>query len=187
MMPAASASAPATPAPAGPVLRDIHLPPAPPWWPPAPGWWALLAIVLVALALSWWLLRRRRLRREREAAAAAGMLAEVDAIERTHAAQPQRLAAELHQLLRRAARRYDPAATHHRGEAWRHCLAQVPADGATLERLLRLEDAMFRPIGETASAELKAAAEATRQWLLLSLQQKRAPNLGSLTPAHDHA
>lgn len=187
MMPAASASAPATPAPAGPVLRDIHLPPAPPWWPPAPGWWALLAIVLVALVLSWWLLRRRRLRREREAAAAAGMLAEVDAIERTHAAQPQRLAAELHQLLRRAARRYDPAATHHRGEAWRHCLAQVPADGATLDRLLRLEDAMFRPTGETASAELKAAAEATRQWLLLSLRHKRAPNLGSLTPAHDHA
>ena len=33
-------------APAGPDLRDIHLPPAPSWWPPAPGWW-LLAFVLL--------------------------------------------------------------------------------------------------------------------------------------------
>src|SRR5262249_43714601 len=36
-------------APAGPDLRDIHLPPDPSWWPPAPGWW-LLAIALLVLA-----------------------------------------------------------------------------------------------------------------------------------------
>ena len=28
-------------------LRDIHEPPAPPWWPPAPGWWIVLGIVLL--------------------------------------------------------------------------------------------------------------------------------------------
>ena len=47
-------------------LRDIHLPPAPPFWPPAPGWW-IVAAVLVAL-LAWaghaaW--QRQRLRRQR--------------------------------------------------------------------------------------------------------------------------
>ena len=186
MMPAAAASAPPHAEPAGPVLRDIHLPPDPSWWPPAPGWWALLAIVLVMLLLSWWLLLRRRLRHAREAAAVAAVLAEVDAIAHTHAAHPQRLAAELHQLLRRAARRYDPAATHHRGAAWRDCLAQVPLDTATLHRLTRLEDAMFRPTA-TAGTDIAAATDATRRWLVASLQRKRTPNPATPTQARHHA
>ncbi|MGO4701046.1 DUF4381 family protein [Dyella sp. 2RAB6] len=161
MMPAA------TPPPDGPVLRDIHLPPAPPLWPPAPGWWVLAVLLLAAFALGWWLLRKRRLRRERIAAALAG----IDALEQAHADRPQRLAAELHQLLRRAARVYDPAATHHRGEAWRQCLARVPVDAATLDRLTTLEDAMFRPA--TPHAEVAEAAAATRRWLALALQPRR--------------
>ncbi len=32
-------------------LRDIHLPPAPPWWPPAPGWWLLAVCLLLVLML----------------------------------------------------------------------------------------------------------------------------------------
>ena len=160
MMPAA------TPPPDGPVLRDIHLPPDPSWWPPAPGWWMLAVLLLAATALIAWLLRRRRRRRERIAAALAG----IDVLERRHAAQPQQLAAELHQLLRRAARVYDPAATHHRGEAWRHCLARVPVDAATLDRLAALEDAMFRP--QAHAADIADAAAATRRWLALALQPR---------------
>nr|MDQ2734723.1 DUF4381 domain-containing protein [Pseudomonadota bacterium] len=47
-------------------LRDIHLPPAPPFWPPAPGWWIVAAVVLALAAwgshAAW---RQLRLRRER--------------------------------------------------------------------------------------------------------------------------
>ena len=41
-------------------LRDIHLPPAPPWWPPAPGWWLLLGAALAGVALWFWWRRRAR-------------------------------------------------------------------------------------------------------------------------------
>jgi hypothetical protein len=47
-------------------LRDIHLPPAAPFWPPAPGWWVLGVVLLLLLAwactVAW---RRRRLQRQR--------------------------------------------------------------------------------------------------------------------------
>jgi hypothetical protein len=49
------------PTPDGPALRDIHLPPAPPWWPPAPGWWMLAVLLLMAaIAGAWLCLRARR-------------------------------------------------------------------------------------------------------------------------------
>lgn len=41
-------------------LRDIHLPPAPPWWPPAPGWWLLLATLVAGIAFYFWWRRRVR-------------------------------------------------------------------------------------------------------------------------------
>ncbi len=48
-------------------LRDIHLPPAPPFWPPAPGWWIVAAVLLALLAwggqAAW---RQLRLRRRRQ-------------------------------------------------------------------------------------------------------------------------
>ncbi len=56
--------------PADLPLRDIHLPEPVSWWPPAPGWWILLAVIIVALAVSAWLYRRwrqRRILRELEA------------------------------------------------------------------------------------------------------------------------
>jgi hypothetical protein len=40
--------------PAGPHLRDIHLPPPAGWWPLAPGWWILIGIALLLLTwLAW--------------------------------------------------------------------------------------------------------------------------------------
>lgn len=91
-------------------LRDVHLPPSPPWWPPAPGWWIVsgIGVLLVAVAAAYaWHRRRRR----------AHWL---DAFDREIAAAPDdagRLAA-LSSLLRRAARRVEPGADRLQGEAW---------------------------------------------------------------------
>ncbi|WP_242110502.1 DUF4381 family protein [Luteimonas aquatica] len=94
------------------VLRDIHQPVAPPWWPPAPGWWLVAAVAAAALALLVyaWLKRHRRRRavlrlfdetlRAREGEGAAAQVAAMS------------------ELLRRAARRRDPAADTLEGEAW---------------------------------------------------------------------
>ena len=82
-------------------LRDVHPPPAPPWWPPAPGWWvaflfaAVLAAIAFRYALPWW--RRLRMRWR--------LLAALDAIARRHRTglPPAATAAEVSQLLRLAA------------------------------------------------------------------------------------
>ncbi|HVT32450.1 MAG TPA: DUF4381 domain-containing protein [Rhodanobacteraceae bacterium] len=103
-------------APAGPDLRDIHLPPAPSWWPPAPGWWllALVVIALVAYAIAMLVraLRERRWRRR--------VAAELERIAASHAAEPDpvRLAADVSQLLRRASLLIEPEAAALNGEAW---------------------------------------------------------------------
>lgn len=149
------------PAPLGPELRDIHLPPAPPWWPPAPGWWLLAALGLMLLGAGVWSLLRVRKRRQRR----ARILAEVDALATRHAADAQALAAGLHQLLRRVARTQDPAATRLSGEAWRGALARVPVDAPTLERLLTLEHKMYRP----EPYDTHAMLEAVRRWLRSAL------------------
>lgn len=91
-------------------LRDIHQPPAPPWWPPAPGWWWLIAALLVLLAFgAWWWLRVRRRR--------AAIVRLFDEHVRAAATPVERVAA-MSELLRRAARRRDPAADRLQGEAW---------------------------------------------------------------------
>jgi cbb3-type cytochrome oxidase subunit 3 len=144
-------------APDGPILRDIHLPPAPSWWPPAPGWWllaALLVLLLVTVVL-WWRHTRQR-RRYR-----AGILAEVDALAASHPADAQALAAGLHQLLRRVARLHEPAAAHLRGDAWREALARASVDADTLVLLLALEPAMYRRQAYDRTAML----DAVRRWL----------------------
>ena len=91
-------------------LRDIHQPPAPPWWPPAPGWWWLAAavLVLVAFAVRWWLRARRR---------RAAIVRLFDERLRAAATPVERIAA-MSELLRRAARRRDPAADRLQGDAW---------------------------------------------------------------------
>lgn len=140
------------------VLRDIHLPPNPPWWPPAPGWWVLAALALVVLAAgAWGGLRLRRRRRT-----CGRVLAEVAMLERLHAGDDAALARGLHQLLRRTARRYERAAVHQRGDAWRQTLARVRVKPATLDRLMLLEQRMYQPL---ATFDRAAAVAATREWL----------------------
>jgi len=133
---------PPAPSP-GPQLRDIHLPPAPPWWPPAPGWWAL-AVLLLALLLAglwWWRRHRRALRQRRQ------VLRELDRLARQHQRDGDgpALASALHQLLRRVARQHDARAARQRGDAWRQTLARVPIDAATLQQLLALDQRIYRP------------------------------------------
>lgn len=92
------------------VLRDIHASSAPPWWPPAPGWWLVAAIVLLAVAI-WavWAWHRRR----RRARIASVFDRAVDA-----APDPAAEIAAISELLRRAARRRDPAADRLQGDEW---------------------------------------------------------------------
>lgn len=97
-------------APAQLPLRDIHLPPAPSPWPPAPGWWLVAGIVFAVLLL-WLVLRLRRQRRRR---ALARLFDEAVA----RGATPAERIAAMSELLRRAARRVDPAADRLSGEAW---------------------------------------------------------------------
>jgi Domain of unknown function (DUF4381) len=155
---------PPAPSP-GPQLRDIHLPPAPPWWPPAPGWWAL-AVVLLALLLAgiwWWRRHRRALRQRRQ------VLRELDRLARQHQRDGDgpALASALHQLLRRVARQHDARAARQRGDAWRQTLARVPIDAATLQQLLALDQQIYRP---PASFDHAASVTAVKAWLQLALK-----------------
>lgn len=164
---------PATPPTQGPKLRDIHLPPEPSWWPPAPGWWMLAVLLLALLLAGAWLWRRQhRVARQR-----AQVLAELDRLmlQHQHDSDQAALASGLHQLLRRVARRHDALATQQRGDAWRQTLARVPVDATTLDRLLSLDQVIYRP---QLSFDHAAAAAAVRQWLQLALKPrtwKQAP------------
>jgi hypothetical protein len=150
---------------AGPTLRDIHLPPDPSWWPPAPGWWVLAALLLTAsVAGAWFWFRHRRAFRQRQQ-----VLFELDRLVLRYQDEDDQvaLASGLHQLLRRVARRHDALATQQRGEAWRQTLARVPVDAATLDRLVALEQLIYRP---RLPFDHAAAVMAVRQWLRLALK-----------------
>lgn len=92
------------------VLRDIHQSPAPPWWPPAPGWWLLAAVLVAVLVFASWFWMRRRRRRARIAALFD------DGVR--NAVNPAAELAAISDLLRRAARRSDPAADRLQGHDW---------------------------------------------------------------------
>ena len=165
---------PATPASTGPELRDIHLPPAPPWWPPAPGWWLLALLALLVVLALVWLWRRRRVLRQRR----RQWLDELDRHAQRHArdGDDAALAAALQQLLRRVARLHDGAATQQRGAAWQATLARVLVPPPTLARLVALESAMYRPRGALDAAAALAAARAWLHAAARSRAWKRVPS-----------
>ena len=136
------------------VLRDIHQPPAPPWWPPAPGWWLLAALLLLAIAVwAWWSVRTRKRRR--------AIAAVFDAAVATATTPPLQVAA-ISELLRRAARRIDPRADRLHGDAWLEFvdLGEVPG------RLL-LEGGYRPDVDPVQVDELQAVARARfLQWTL---------------------
>lgn len=149
-------SLPAAPA-GGPVLRDIHLPPAPPWWPPAPGWWMLAGLLLALAVLGGWLWRRRA----RTAQRRRRWLAELDRVSARNGDAGAALAG-IHQLLRRVARLHAPAATQQRGAAWHATLARVRVEAPVIARLAALDQAMYRP---ATVADVDSAQRAARTWL----------------------
>ena len=153
--------------PTGPQLRDIHLPPAPAWWPPAPGWWMLAALALLLIGGAIWFTRKqRRVLRQRRA-----VMSELDRVATQYErdADAAALITALHQLLRRVARRHDLQATQQRGEAWRRTLSRVPLDESVLDRLVALDQWLYRPPAEFDHA---AAVGAVRNWLHKALKPK---------------
>lgn len=154
--------------PAGPQLRDIHLPPEPAWWPPAPGWWVLAMSVLLLLGVAIWFVRKyRRGLRQRQA-----VLRELDQVVLQYArdGDAASLIAGLHQLLRRVARGHDLQAPQQRGEAWRRTLSRVPLDEQRLEQLLALDQWLYRP---PTHFDPVAATAAVRSWLQIALHSRR--------------
>jgi Flp pilus assembly protein TadB len=159
--PATAGSAP------GPALRDIHLPAEPSWWPPAPGWWLLALLLLLALlALAWWWRRRRRAAQQRQR-----VMDELDRLASRHAQDGDHaaLAGGMHQLLRRVARRHVPGAAQQRGDAWRATLAVVPVDALTIDQLIALDAAVYRP---STAFDHATATTAMRRWLSLALKPR---------------
>ncbi len=92
------------------VLRDIHQPPAPPWWPPAPGWWMVMAGIAAFACIAAWFAWRRRRRARALAALFDSRLSQ--------AKTPSEEIAAMSELLRRAARRRDPDADKLLGDDW---------------------------------------------------------------------
>lgn len=130
---------------AGLPLRDVHVPPAPPWWPPAPGWWAVAGVVL-ALLLGWAIWRWYARRRRRLAAAL---------FDRTVAAAPTPAeeVAAISALLRRAARRIEPGADTLEGEAWLELLDRGLPRGFRDGPGRLLHEGAFRPRVDAGEVE----------------------------------
>jgi Domain of unknown function (DUF4381) len=153
------------------ALRDIHLPPAPPWWPPAPGWWVLsgaFCTLLVIALLVYRRLRRRRIWRGR-------VLAEMQAISLHHPHDDIAYASSLHQLLRRVACLYAADAHQVQGERWRGILARVPVDEATLDMLMTLDARMYRPRAAFDRNGIQAAAH---NWMQSALRSSKLMERG---------
>ena len=144
-------------APAGPDLRDIHLPPAG-WWPPAPGWWLLLLVViaLAAVGAGWW---RQRARRR----PLRSILREIGVIEAAYARDHDdgRVAEEASRLLRRIARCIDPAVVTQSGATWRAFVHRYARDDATRQALDSLMDVRFRA---APALDVPAVTAALRVW-----------------------
>lgn len=154
---------------AGPVLRDIHLPPPPGWWPLAPGWWGLIVLFMLILLALYWYGWRPRMRRRRWRAANR----ELDLLLEKHARQPAEFAAGVSQLLRRAARLQRPSSANLHGAAWQRVLRELGPDADSVCPLLTLEQSLYR---RHADLDVEAVAAAARIWLRhVLLQRRRRP------------
>ena len=144
------------------VLRDIHQPPAPPWWPPAPGWWIVAAVLLLAAAIvSWFAWRRHRRRFALERLFDDSVRA---------APTPAAQVAAISELLRRAARRRDPRADTLQGDDWLRFLdrggKRALFDGEDGHLLL---DGGFRPEADAdaVAALLPRARARFLEWMAM--------------------
>ena len=152
-------------------LRDIHLPAAIGWWPPAPGWWALAVLLLLAVAALGVAVARHYSRRR---VLARHALAELQAIERRHAARPDAaaLSQSLSALLRRVAMSAQTrkAAAAVTGAAWlRHLDAlagETMFDNAFGRGFI---DAAYRPRPDIDAAALLTLC---RDWIVKVGQNK---------------
>lgn len=144
--------------PAGPVLRDIHMPPPASWWPLAPGWWIVLALVCAAAALLAWTGHRRRLPRRRWHAARR----ELQQLHARHGDDAAAYAAGVSQLLRRAARVRDPTLASLHGPAWHAAMRSLAGGQVAMQPLEALDGAMYR---RDAVLDAAAATAAARAWL----------------------
>jgi hypothetical protein len=136
------------------ILRDIHQPPAPPWWPPAPGWWLLAALLVAVAAIPAWRAWSRARRRNAHAAL----------FDRTvrDAATPAAQVAAMSELLRRAARRRVPRADTLLGEEWLRVLDEGMATSSFIAgpgRLL-VDGAYRRDVDPRAVEVLRPLARA---------------------------
>lgn len=157
---------PTTAAPAGPVLRDIHLPPPPGWWPPAPGWW-LLAAVAIAISICIFVYARRKLRHRRYRRA---VLAELEHCIGEARGDSSALAAALSRFLRRVSRQTSPEAGAFAGEQWlRHLDACAATDEFTAGVGRALIEAPFRRAPAYDTAALIALV---RRWVRNSLDRQ---------------
>jgi len=136
------------------VLRDIHQPPAPPWWPPGPGWWVLAALLLALVAVPAWRAWRRARRHRVHATLFDQALRD--------AATPTAQVAAMSDLLRRAARRRHASADTLLGDAWLRLLDEglaTPTFATAAGRLL-VDGAYRRGVDASAVESLRPAARA---------------------------
>jgi hypothetical protein len=151
--------------PSNDTLRDVHLPPSPSWWPPAPGWWVVFVVVCIVLLAFFLIVTRRhhhRLQRKQ-------ILAELEGLATRHS-DDVAYATSLHQLLRRAARRYATDAHLLQGARWREVLARVPVDSATLDKLMTLDARMYQPRADFNRTDVQLAAH---RWLETALRLEK--------------
>ena len=157
---------PANAAPAGPVLRDIHLPPAPGWWPPAPGWW-LVAAIAVAVSICIFVYARRKYRERRYRRA---LMAELDRCIAAAHGEPAALATALSRFLRRLSRQVTPATATLAGERWlEHLDTCVQTNEFTSGVGRALIEAPYRRAPAYDTAALTALV---RRWVRAMLERR---------------
>lgn len=145
------------------ALRDVHPGNAPGWWPPAPGWWMVTVILVIFIGVITFYWSRRRSRQ------AALLRLFGEAVDR--AETPSLQVAAMSQLLRRAARRRDPAADRLEGDAWLQFLdGDLPGKPFSTGAGALLRDGGFRE--EVAADEVAALHTLAYQRYLSWMQQK---------------